>query len=146
MVFWQLTVDAQEPEALARFWALALGYRAAPGDGSETTWDTHYRRRLGADEAFTDRLFDPEGRRPPLWFQRSTSDRTGTNRLHLDVYVTGRDDALTMAERVRLVDGRVDELLAAGGTVERRTRSDDPEDPFYYVVMLDPEGNVFCVA
>jgi hypothetical protein len=31
-------------------------------------------------------------------------------------------------------------------TVERRTRGDDPEDPVYYVVMQDPEGNEFCVS
>jgi hypothetical protein len=30
--------------------------------------------------------------------------------------------------------------------VERRTRDDDPDDPAYYVVMHDPEGNEFCVG
>jgi hypothetical protein len=30
--------------------------------------------------------------------------------------------------------------------VERRGRYDDPEDPIYYVVMHDPEGNEFCVS
>jgi hypothetical protein len=33
-----------------------------------------------------------------------------------------------------------------GASVERRTRHDDPEDPIYYVVMHDPEGNEFCVS
>jgi hypothetical protein len=30
--------------------------------------------------------------------------------------------------------------------VERRTQHDDPEDPIYYVIMHDPEGNEFCVS
>ena len=30
--------------------------------------------------------------------------------------------------------------------MERRTRHDDPEDPIYYVVLHDPEGNEFCVS
>jgi hypothetical protein len=30
--------------------------------------------------------------------------------------------------------------------VERRTRHDDPDDPVYYVVMQDPEGNEFCIS
>jgi Glyoxalase-like domain len=33
-----------------------------------------------------------------------------------------------------------------GASVERRTRYDDPEDPIYYVVMHDPEGNEFCIS
>jgi predicted enzyme related to lactoylglutathione lyase len=42
------------------------------------------------------------------------------------------------------VDGRVGELVEAGATV-RDIRA-DPEHGFYGVVMLDPEGNEFCVA
>jgi hypothetical protein len=30
--------------------------------------------------------------------------------------------------------------------VTRRTRDDDPEDPVYYVVMHDPEGNELCIS
>jgi hypothetical protein len=30
--------------------------------------------------------------------------------------------------------------------VERRDRDDDPDDPVYYVVMHDPEGNEFCIS
>ncbi|MBM0225029.1 MULTISPECIES: VOC family protein [Micromonospora] len=36
--------------------------------------------------------------------------------------------------------------VGLGAGVERRTRGDDPADPFYYVVMRDPEGNEFCVS
>jgi len=30
--------------------------------------------------------------------------------------------------------------------VEQRARDDDPENPVYYVVMHDPEGNEFRVG
>jgi hypothetical protein len=40
----------------------------------------------------------------------------------------------------------IDELLELGATVLRRERHDDPEDPVYFVVLRDPEGNEFCVS
>jgi hypothetical protein len=144
--FFQITVDANDPERLARFWARALGYRPVPPQRPETTWWAHYRGRLGERAAFPDRLFDPEGLRPPIWFQPVPEAKAGKNRLHLDLYPTGRDDALPMARRVEIVEAKVAELVALGGAVERRTREDDPDDPVYYVVMRDPEGNEFCVC
>src|SRR4051794_17456535 len=107
MVFWQLTFDAHDPVRLARFWAVALGYQAAPPVEPVTTWWQHYQGRLDGAPAFEDRLFDPEGVRPPLWFQEVPEDKAGKNRLHLDLYPTGRDDSLPMAERVALVDAKV---------------------------------------
>ena len=146
MVFFQLTVDCHDPARLAAFWGAALGYLPVPPAEPETTWWKHYQRRLGDEEAFDDRLFDPEGLRPPLWFQQVPEDKVGKNRLHLDLYASGRDDALPFEERVRLVDAKVDELVGLGAEVRERFRDDDPDDAFYFVVMHDPEGNEFCVA
>src|SRR3954453_4300555 len=146
MVFWQLTVDAHDPARLARFWSRALGYQSAPPAEPPAAWWDHYRGRLDGEEAFDDRLFDPEGLRPPIWFQRVPEDKAGKNRLHLDLYPTGRDDTLTQQRRVELVDATVDELVGLGAQVQRRERDDDPGDPVYLVVMQDPEGNEFCVS
>ncbi|MBW4705339.1 MULTISPECIES: VOC family protein [unclassified Micromonospora] len=146
MVFWQLTVDANDPARLARFWARALGYQPTPPAEPSTTWNAHFRGRLGGAAAFEDRLFDPAGLRPPLWFQRVPQEHAGKNRLHLDLYPTGRDDALPQARRIEIVEAKVAELVALGATVQRRTRGDDPADLYYYVTMHDPEGNVFCVS
>jgi Glyoxalase-like domain len=66
--------------------------------------------------------------------------------LHLDLYPTGRDDALPMERRIAIVEAKVAELIRLGASVERRTRHDAPDDPIYYVVMHDPEGNEFCVS
>jgi hypothetical protein len=146
MVFWQLTIDANDPALLARFWARALGYQPAPPAEPPTTWNAHYRSRLGDDAAFSDRLFDPAGVRPPIWFQQVPESKAGKNRLHLDLYPTGRDNALPMDRRIELVEATVAELVGLGATVEGRTRFDDPEDALYFAVMHDPEGNEFCVG
>lgn len=145
-MFWQLTIDATDPARLARFWAQALGYQPTPPTEPATTWHAHYRSRLGDDTAFEDRIFDPAGLRPPIWFQAAAEGRGGKNRLHLDLYPTGRDNALSAERRIEIVEGKVAELVALGATVERRTREDDPDDPVYYVTLHDPEGNVFCVS
>jgi hypothetical protein len=146
MVFWQLTIDANDPPLLARFWAQALSYQPVPPTEPATTWHALYRARLGEDTAFDDRLFDPAGLRPPIWFQLVPEAKAGKNRLHLDLYPTGRDSALPMQRRIEIVEAKVAELTALGASVESRTRHDDPTDPVYFVVMHDPEGNEFCVS
>ena len=146
MIFWQLTIDANDPARLALFWRQALGYQPAPPAEPASTWQAHYRSRLGGEEAFDDRLFDPEGLRPPLWFQAVPEGKAGKNRLHLDLYPTGRDNSLPVERRVELVDTKVAELVSLGATVLGSTRDDDPADPMYYVVLQDPEGNEFCVS
>jgi hypothetical protein len=112
----------------------------------ETTWHAHYHGRLGEEAAFDDRLFDPAGLRPPIWFQEVPETKAGKNRLHLDLYPTSRDNALPMDRRIEIVEAKVAELVGLGASVERRTREDAPEDPVYFVVMHDPEGNEFCVG
>src|ERR1700761_967824 len=110
MTFWQLTIDANDPAALARFWAQALGYQPAPPMAPETTWLAHYRARLGDGESFGDRLFDPAGRPPAIWFQQVPEARAGKNRLHLDLYPTGRDSTLPAERRIEIVEAKVADL------------------------------------
>jgi len=123
MVFWQLTIDANDPAVLARFWAQALGYQPAPPAEPQTTWHAHYRARLGKDVAFGDRLFDPAGLRPPIWFQEVPEAKAGKNRVHLDLCPTGRDNALPMERRIEIVESKVAELIRLGANVERRART-----------------------
>ncbi|MGZ4699145.1 MAG: VOC family protein [Oryzihumus sp.] len=81
-----------------------------------------------------------------LWFQEVPETRAGKNRLHVDLYPTGRDDTLTLDRRVEVVEAKVAELVGLSATVEGRTGGHDPEDPYYWVVKHDPEGNEFCVS
>ena len=100
----------------------------------------------GEDAAFGDRLFDPAGLRPTIWLQEVPEAKAGKNRLRLDLYPTGRENALPVERRIEMVEAKVAELIRLGASAECQTRRDDPEDPIYYVVMHDPEGNEFCVS
>jgi hypothetical protein len=48
-----------------------------------------------------------------------------------------------MAIRERLIRAKVPDLVARGATVVREEYDDEILD---HVVMLDPEGNEFCVS
>ena len=74
-------------------------------------------------------LKDPAGRRVNVSLQVVPEHRVGKNRLHLDLY---SDDQAAEVER----------LLGLGAT--RHPRAAEPDDDF--VLLQDPEGNVFCVV
>jgi Glyoxalase-like domain len=56
MMFWQLTIGANDPAVLARFWAQALGYQPVPPTGPATT-----RHDDPKDPAYFVVMHDPEG-------------------------------------------------------------------------------------
>jgi catechol 2,3-dioxygenase-like lactoylglutathione lyase family enzyme len=74
-------------------------------------------------------LRDPGGTEVNVSLQRVPEPRSGKNRLHFDLYT---DDQ----------EGEVERLLAIGAT--RHPRTSGPDEDF--VVLEDPEGNLFCVV
>jgi hypothetical protein len=74
-------------------------------------------------------LRDPDGVRVNVSLQKVPEPRTGKNRLHLDLYTDRQQE-------------EVERLLALGAT--RHPRPPEPGDDF--VLLQDPEGNVFCVV
>jgi hypothetical protein len=123
---WTLGCDAANPHRLAAFWALALGYVDEPG----------YDDPDGAS------IVDPDGRGPVIGFLRVPEPKTAKNRMHVDIRVAG-EPPWNMAERERLIRVKVAELMQAGATAVREESYDGTVG---HVVMLDPEGNEFCVA
>ena len=123
---WTLGCDANDPHRLAAFWAAALGYVAEPG----------YDDPDGAS------IVDPDGRAPAIGWLRVPEGKTAKNRLHIDIRVTG-EGPWDMAVRERLIRARVPELEALGAT---SVGEEYYGDVLGHVVMLDPEGNEFCVA
>ena len=75
-----------------------------------------------------DRISDPEGRGPSIWFHVVPDAKAVKNRLHLDLAPAAGDQR---AEVERLV------MLGA------KVLDDPPDDP--WIVLADPEGNEFCV-
>ena len=150
MVTWQLTIDANDPARLARFWAPLLGYVPEPPPDGFDSWLAWYQsvvpeEELGGDpDDYVDRLVDPSGRGPKIWFQPVPERKAGKNRLHFDIYVADR--SAPMEEIIATVDAKVAELVALGATVDHPNRVDTPSLQRYGVVMHDPEGNEFCVA
>ncbi|MQA06522.1 MAG: VOC family protein, partial [Streptosporangiales bacterium] len=72
-----ITVDCADPDALAAFWAAALGYER------RDLWDSYNGAK------------DPQRRDPNLTFQRTGAGNS--NHLHLDAYA---DDPDAEAERL----------------------------------------------
>ncbi len=123
---WTLGCDAADPHRLAAFWALALGYVDEPG----------------YDDADGASIVDPDGERPAIGFLRVPEPKTAKNRVHIDLRVTG-EPPWDARDREHQIRSKVTDLVGAGATFVR--------EQFYgqtlgHVVMLDPEGNEFCVA
>ena len=123
---WTLGCDANDPHLVASFWALALGYIAEPG----------------YDDADGASIVDPDGVGPAIGFLKVPEGKVAKKRMHIDVRVAG-EPPWDMVEREVLIRAKVAVLAASGGTVVREERYDEH---LGHVVMLDPEGNEFCVA
>lgn len=144
-VSYQLVIDCADPEPLALFWAEALHYIVArPPDGFDS-WDDWYRSVGVPEEELgigADRIEDPNGEGPAIWFQVVPEAKSIKNRLHLDVNASGgRGSSLDL--RRQRVEAAVARLEALGAT-RVSTVSGESMD-HYAVAMLDPEGNEFDV-
>jgi hypothetical protein len=123
---WTLGCDAADPQRLAAFWSDALGYV----------------REDGFDDPDNASIVDPLNVGPAIGFPRVPEPKTAKNRMHVDIRVAGKGP-WNLAERERLIRAKVPTLVAAGATVVREEHYDDA---LGHVVMLDPEGNEFCVG
>jgi Glyoxalase-like domain len=153
----QVTFDCADPHALAGFWNEALGYRYDSPPPGFATWEEaldHFGvpedERNNASAAV-----DPDGEGPRLWFQKvpegtrsvvTTPDGgsdlvTVKNKLHLDVRAA---PGLEGDERMAALESECDRLVALGATRVKRFEPDPPMS-HGYIVMEDPEGNVFCL-
>ncbi|QOR69577.1 4a-hydroxytetrahydrobiopterin dehydratase [Ruania alkalisoli] len=105
----EIAIDVLDRDAVLPFWRAVLGY--------------------GNDPNATDRLGDPGGRHPEVWFQQMDAPRPQRNRIHIDVCVP-QDVA----------EARIQAALEAGGVLLSDSRA-----PAFWV-LADPEGNEACVC
>jgi len=112
-----ITFDAADPWALAQFWAAATGF-AEDADDPNLPGDDE-TALVSADDGTV------------LLFIRVPEGKTVKNRVHLDVAPT---DVTRDEEVVR--------LGGLGATLHDDRRNADGTG---WVVLLDPEGNEFCV-
>jgi hypothetical protein len=115
----QVTFDCADPERVARFWSVVLGY-------------------VVADSAVV--CVDPTGVGPRLYFQRVPEGKVVKNRVHLCVRVgTG----LVGDERLAALEAECTRLVALGAVRQRLLPADDENESC--IVMQDIEGNEFCL-
>jgi len=144
-VRFQLVIDCADPDLLARFWAAALGYGLEPPPAGFATWNDYWRD-VGVPEAElgtgADRIIDPGGGGPRIWFQVVPDTKTVKNRLHLDVHASG-GRAVPIETRRQRVDAEARRLSDLGATMVGILAEEGIDH--YAVAMKDPEGNEFDI-
>ena len=143
-----LTVDCRDAAVLVAFWQPLLGYHVPHPPHPFATWrDWYLDIGVPADEIVgdgADRLAPPlGGHGVSIWFQQVPEPKSGKNRLHLDLHVSG-GRLVTRDERRRAIEVVVAEVGARGGSLLRWTEDDAADH--VGAVMADPEGNEFCIA
>ncbi len=147
-----LVIDCADPDRLSRFWAAALGYVIEPPPAGSASWDEYWRGvgvpedELGIGE---DRIVDPDGRGPRIWFQVVPERKTVKNRLHIDIHASGPDlhagrgREIPLEVRRQRVDAEVRRLTGLGATMVTVLYMEGLDH--YAVAMRDPEGNEFDI-
>jgi catechol 2,3-dioxygenase-like lactoylglutathione lyase family enzyme len=110
-----LCIDTADPAGLADFWQSALGWRRTFAEDDQVALEPP----AGSPE---------DGVVPDLLFLRVPEEKSGKNRLHLDL--RPKDQAAEVARLEKLGAHRADVGQGAGVS---------------WVVMADPDGNEFCV-
>jgi catechol 2,3-dioxygenase-like lactoylglutathione lyase family enzyme len=111
----ELVIKCRDPQRLAAFWCEVLGF---------TVLNTDY----GAVAAVPQEGFG--GLEPTLVFVPTTEPEPGRLRLHFDVNATDRDQDAEL-ERLLKLGARPADIGQTG------------EEPWH--VLVDPEGNEFCL-
>ena len=150
-VRFQLVIDCQDPEPLARFWAAALGYVLEPPPEGFATWDD-WRRDSGLADSVgigADSIIDPSGDGPRIWFHALPDAKVVKNRLHFDIHASGDrtdsvvDRSVPLAIRTQRVDAEARRLADLGATITGALGADGLDH--YAMGMKDPEGNEFDI-
>jgi glyoxalase superfamily protein len=122
--------DCRDAAPLARFWAAALEWTVAPYDEDEL-------ERLASKGIYDPEddpsvmVEPPEGSDlPVLYFTEVPEEKVVKNRVHLDLAADAS------------MEDEVERLEGLGASVRNWVE----EDGSMWCVMLDPQGNEFCVV
>ncbi|HEY1135373.1 MAG TPA: VOC family protein [Nocardioides sp.] len=139
----QVTFDCADPGAQSAFWAAATGYEIDPPPPGFDSWDAALDAWGVPPERRNDAsaCSDPAKVGPRFYFQRVPEGKTAKNRLHLDLRAA---PGLEGDERMAALETEAERLVGLGATrVERH--EPEPNVGHGHIVMLDPEGNEFCL-
>jgi catechol 2,3-dioxygenase-like lactoylglutathione lyase family enzyme len=122
--------DCQDAAPLARFWAAALGWTVAPYDEEEL--ERLASKGIYDPEEDPSVMVEPPGGTdlPVLFFTEVPEEKMAKNRVHLDLAADGP------------LEDEVQRLEGLGAAVRNWTE----DGGNMWCVMLDPEGNEFCIV
>ena len=134
-----MTIHAENPAALAKFWAAVMGYPEPTGWSAE---DAAMLKEAGlTDDDLATRAvaWDDDRNHQRFYFTRYQHKKRQRNRMHLDIQPFESRPTREELEAER------DRLVALGASVEKVLV--DPWGPFeeFAIMMRDPEGNEFCL-
>jgi catechol 2,3-dioxygenase-like lactoylglutathione lyase family enzyme len=112
-----LVLDANDPAALARFWAAALGWEIDDAEEDEV-------------DVSPPGYSYPDPVALPLVFVPVPEPKAGKNRVHLDLASQSAEHQAALVQRLRSLGAQPADV----------GQGDVP-----WVVLADPEGNEFCV-
>jgi hypothetical protein len=138
----QVVFDCRDPEGLSRFYAEVFQYKMQDLPEGFKSWEEALKSWGIPEEEWNSAsaIVDPEGKGPRIYFQQMDTKKLGKNRLHLDVNASG-GLRVPLEERKKQVRAEVERLLKLGAKKQREWE----ELGEFWTVMLDPEGNEFCV-
>jgi len=135
-----VTIHAENPTALAHFWAAVMGYPAFTGWPAD---EVAALREAGfSDDDLAERAeaWDGNSAHQRFYFTRYNHGRRQRNRMHIDI--TPFDDRRATREELEV---ERDRLIALGASLEQTL--DGAWGPYeeFAIMMRDPEGNEFCL-
>jgi hypothetical protein len=138
----QVVLDCKDPGSLAAFYAEALHYKLQdPPEGYET-WEQWLKEHgvLEAEWNSASAIVDPSAKGPRIYFQQMDTPKLGKNRLHIDMNLS-EGSRVAHEARKKQVDSEVERIVKLGARKDHEL----DENGEYCVIMLDPEGNEFCI-
>ncbi len=135
-----VTIHAENPTELARFWCAVMGYPEPTGWPPEEVAALKEAGLSDDDIAARAEAWDENPNHQRFYFARYNHVRRQRNRMHIDI--TPFDDRRASREEL---EAERDRLVALGATEEKTlTGSWGPYEEFA-IMMRDPEGNEFCL-
>ncbi|GAB3409920.1 VOC family protein [Schumannella luteola] len=135
-----VTIHAENPTELARFWAAVMGYPEPTGWPEEEIAELRAAGLSDDDITARAEAWDGDRAHQRFYFTRYSRERRQRNRMHIDV--TPFDDRRATRDELAL---ERDRLVALGASVEKELLGFWGPYEEYAIMMRDPEGNEFCL-
>lgn len=135
-----VTIHAEDPAALARFWSAVMGYPEPAGWTDDELAELKAAGLSDDDIASRAEAWDGDRSHQRFYCTRYRHERRQRNRMHIDI--TPFDDRHASREEL---EAERDRLVSLGATVEKPLIGSWGPYEEFAIMMRDPEGNQFCL-